>query len=64
LIQNFSRVHAQLKWRYGRETFLAGAALQQLDLQLLATRYYTLLQEKWPGGPRGRDYFQPPCMLP
>lgn len=64
LIQNFSRVHAQLKRRYGRETFLSGAALQQLDLQLLATRYYTLLQEKWPGGPRGRDYFQPPCMLP
>jgi hypothetical protein len=64
LIQNFSRVHAQLKRRYGREAFLFKAALQQLDLQLRATRYYALLQEKWSDGPRGRDYFQSPCMLP
>jgi hypothetical protein len=33
-------------------------ALQQLSLELRATKLYTLLLENWPGGMRNRDFYE------
>lgn len=58
LIRNFSRIHANLKRFYGVETREHNLALQQLDLELRATKIYTLLMGHWPGGQRNRDFYQ------
>ncbi|NOY12393.1 MAG: nucleotidyltransferase [Deltaproteobacteria bacterium] len=57
LVQNFSRVHAQLKRFYGTGSEEHRLSLQQLDLELRATKLYTLLLKNWPGGMRNRDFF-------
>ncbi len=58
LLQNFSRVHSSLKRFYGVDTAGHQQALQQLDLELRATKVYTLLMDRWAGGQRNRDYYQ------
>ena len=58
LIQNFSRVYATLKRHYGvdsREYFLA---FKQLELELRATKIYTLLMHNYTQGSRNRDFFE------
>ena len=58
LIANFSRVYATLKRFYGPETERLKQALAILELDLRATRNYTLLLPGWSGGNRNRDFFQ------
>jgi predicted nucleotidyltransferase len=60
LITNLSRVYAQLKRTYqaGSETFRLACAL--LDLDLRATRNYTLLLPTWSGRSRDRDFYEDP----
>ncbi len=63
LIQNFSRIYATLKRHYGVEPKAKQLALQQLDLELRATKIYTLLQRKAASENRNRDFFQPVIMI-
>jgi len=56
LIQNFSRVYASLKRFYGVDSAAYQVALKQLDLELKATRIYTL--QSWQQQ-RNRDFYQP-----
>jgi len=56
LVQNFSRVYAVIKRFYGEHHQLA---LQQLEMELRATKIYTLLVNKYTGGSRNRDFFEP-----
>jgi predicted nucleotidyltransferase len=58
LIQNFSRIQAILKRRYGAEPGALQRAQSQLALQLRASRIYSLLQKSF-RGERQRDYFEP-----
>ncbi|MFO7811855.1 MAG: nucleotidyltransferase family protein [Pelovirga sp.] len=57
LIQNFSRIQAILKRRYGVEPVALQRAQIQLALQLRASRLYSLLQKNFCGH-RQRDYFE------
>ena len=57
LLQNFSRVQAILKRRYGAEPETLQRAQSQLALQLRASRIYSLLQKNFCGH-RQRDYFE------
>ncbi len=58
LIQNFSRVFATLKRYYGTETAASRLALQQLAMELRATKIYTLLVHDYSAGRRNRDFFE------
>jgi tRNAmet cytidine acetate ligase len=58
LIANFSRVYATLKRFYGPETERLNQALAMLELDLRATRNYTLLLPGWSGGNRNLDFYQ------
>ena len=58
LLQNFSRVHSTLKRFYGVDSGGFVQSMQQLDLELRATKLYTLLLNNWPGGQRNRDFFE------
>ncbi|MFK5927445.1 MAG: nucleotidyltransferase [Desulfuromusa sp.] len=58
LIQNFSRVYATLKRYYGIESTEYHLALQQLELELRATKIYTLLGHNYSGGSRNRDFYE------
>jgi len=58
LVQNFSRVHNRLKRFYGVDTAEQQLAHQQLDLELRATKIYTLLLQEWSGGERNRDFYE------
>jgi predicted nucleotidyltransferase len=58
LIDNFSRVYATLKRFYGPEDENYRRALRMLELDLRATRNYTLLLPGWQGGNRNLDFFQ------
>jgi predicted nucleotidyltransferase len=58
LIQNFSRIIANLKRCYGRDSQDYTRAWLQLQLQIKATRIYSLLQQRPSGGPRNRDFYQ------
>ncbi|TYO97101.1 putative nucleotidyltransferase [Geothermobacter ehrlichii] len=58
LVQNFSRIHAALRRRYGTDERLHAAALRQLALEERATRHYALLLKKRPPGDLRRDYRQ------
>ena len=58
LIANFSRVYATLKRFHGPESKRLTQALAMLDLDLRATRNYSLLLPGWSGGNRNRDFFQ------
>ncbi len=55
LVQNFSRIYAVIKRFYGEHSQLA---LQQLEIELCATKIYTLLVDKYAGGNRNRDFFE------
>ena len=59
LIQNFSRVYPTLKRFYGAESDAYHLAIKQLDLELRATRIYSLLLHRWAGEGRNRDFYQP-----
>ena len=58
LLQNFSRAHSSLKRFYGVDSRGHNLGLQQLDLELRATKLYTLLMNNWPGGQRNRDFYE------
>ena len=58
LIQNFSRVYALLKRYYGAESKEYYLASQQLELELRATKIYTLLLHKYCGSTRNRDFYE------
>lgn len=58
LIDNFSRVFAVLKRRYGPTGAPLRRALAMLELDLRATRNYTLLLPGWSGGNRNLDFFR------
>ncbi len=58
LVQNFSRVYALLKRYYGAESIEYNLASQQLELELRATRIYTLLLHKYSGNMRNRDFYE------
>lgn len=59
LIQNFSRVYASLKRFYGVDSVEYRQALKQLDLELRATRIYSLLLSQPRKKKRNRDFYQP-----
>ena len=59
LVQNFSRIYAQLKRHYGMNSALYRQALEQLELELRATRMYSLLLYQFAGGSRNRDFYEP-----
>jgi hypothetical protein len=59
VVGNYSRIYALLKRYYGSGSRLHRVALQQLELELRATRNYTLLLKNWPGGRRNRDFYEP-----
>ncbi len=59
LVGNYSRIHSILKRRYGAGTPLHALAEQMLRQELRATRLYTLLMQRWDGGSRNRDFFEP-----
>ncbi len=63
LLDNYSRARAQLKRRYGAEPAQRELALWQLELELRASRNHTLLQRRWQGGERNRDFFEEVRML-
>jgi hypothetical protein len=58
LIDNFSRVFALLKRRYGPAGSSLRRALAMLELDLRATRNYTLLLPGWSGGNRNLDFYR------
>lgn len=58
VIDNFSRVFAVLKRRYGPDGAPLRRALAMLELDLRATRNYTLLLPGWSGGNRNLDFFR------
>lgn len=59
LVQNFSRIYAQLKRHYGAGSAPYRQALQQLQLELRATRIFTLLQYDHRNCSRNRDFYEP-----
>lgn len=58
LVQNFSRIYAVLKHHYGANSSNYSQALQQLELELRATKIYTLLMRKYCGESRNRDFYE------
>ncbi len=58
LIANFSRIYATLKRFHGPESGHLKLALAMLELDLRATRNYSLLLPGWSGGNRNQDFFQ------
>lgn len=63
LVGNYSRIHSVLKRRYGAGTENYGLARAQLEMELRATRNYTLLMRRWGGGNNNRDFFEAPRSL-
>lgn len=59
LIQNFSRVYAILKRRYGMGSESYGRALEQLALELRATRIFSLIIHNYSQSSRNYDFYQP-----
>lgn len=58
LVGNYSRIISILKRRYGVGCPLFRCADRQLQVELRATRNYTLLLSGWTGGNRNRDFFE------
>ena len=58
MLSNYSRALSQLKRHYGAATASFELARRQLELELRASRNYTLLQRRWQGGERNRDFFE------
>lgn len=63
LIANYSRIQSALKRRYGASTARCRLAGRQLELEVRATRNYTLLMRKWEGGNRNRDFYEEVILL-
>lgn len=59
LVQNFSRIYTQLKRHHGKDSTAYRQALTQLELELRATRMYSLLLHQFSGGSRNRDFYEP-----
>ena len=59
LVQNFSRIFAQLKRRYDQGSARYELAMQQLQLELTATRIYGLVLETLVAGRKNRDFYEP-----
>ncbi len=58
LIQNFSRIYPLLKRYYGVDSDNYSLAVQQLELELRATKIYTVLLKKYSGRNRNRDFYE------
>ena len=58
LVQNFSRIYPLLKRHYGAESPQYLLAFKQLQLELRATKIYTLLVHEFGGGHRNRDFYE------
>lgn len=58
LVTNFSRVYPTLKRFYGAGTGRFRLAERMLDLELRATRTYTLLMQRWGEGSRNREFYE------
>lgn len=58
LVQNFSRIYPLLKRHYGAESSHYLLAFKQLQLELRATKIYTLLLHEFPGKHRNRDFYE------
>jgi predicted nucleotidyltransferase len=58
LVTNYSRVYPILKRFYHAGTKRYRLAERMLDLELRATCNYTLVQKRWPGGNRNRDFYE------
>ena len=58
LVQNFSRIYAVLKRHYGVDSRDYSLALRQLELELRATKIYTLLMGEFRGQSRNRDFYE------
>jgi tRNAmet cytidine acetate ligase len=59
LVQNFSRISSSLKRFYGIESSNLRLAHMQLELELRASKIYSLLLGKWSENHRSRDFFEP-----
>jgi len=58
LVANYSRIHTQLRRYFGRGSGQLQLAVRMLQLELQATRNYTLLLQCWDRDNRNRDYFK------
>ncbi|MEZ4600058.1 MAG: nucleotidyltransferase [Syntrophotaleaceae bacterium] len=58
ILDNLSRVPAILKRFFGADTHFFRLASQMLELDLRATRNYTLMLRGWQGGNRNLDFFR------
>ncbi len=58
LVQNYSRAVPLLKRYYGVDSEKFRLAEGMLQLELRATRNYTLLMKNWTGSHRSRDFFE------
>ncbi len=63
LVTNLSRVYSQFKRTYGAESEAFRLACAMLDLDLRATRNYTLLLPGWSGPNRDRDFYEDPLVI-
>jgi predicted nucleotidyltransferase len=57
VISNYSRIYPTLKRFHGADSEAYCLAQRQLELELRATRYYTLLMKNWTKN-RNRDFFE------
>ncbi len=58
LVQNFSRIYPQLKRYYGAQSPQYLLAFKQMQLELRATKIYTLLVHDFLGCQRNRDFYE------
>ena len=58
IVNNYSRVYVLLKRFYGADSPRYRMACEFLELELHATRNYTLLMRNWQGGNRNQDFFE------
>lgn len=63
LITNLSRVYSLFKRTYGPESEDYRLAMAMLELDLRATRNYSLLLPGWSGASRDRDFFEAPLHI-
>lgn len=58
IVSNYSRIYVLLKRYYGADSQRYRMACELLELELRATRNYTLLMKSWQGNNRSRDFFE------
>lgn len=64
LISNYSRIHSRLKRRYEGDPERLRLAQEQLNLELRASRIYSLLLPGFGDQNRNRDFYQPVLRTP